>query len=186
MASNASWSQVGSNGAETMETGEEAAAAAAETPGQPSSGSVPQPTRHVRSASSLAESLGKLVDMKAESKLPQLKTEADWQEARFRLENLFVLLGVDEVVAKAEKGAMMDLEPELQTDEQRQVSKFLYSLLVACTSGPALTIVRLVTAGDGLHAWRNLCREYQPQVALRRNAMLSAILQPKWKIYENN
>ena len=58
--------------------------------------------------------------------------------------------------------------------------RFLYGLLVGLCSGRALGIIRLVPEGHGLEAWRKLVLEYEPRLATRHCAMLTAVLTPSW------
>mgnify|MGYP002811089245 CR=1 FL=1 len=60
-----------------------------------------------------------------------------------------------------------------------EVAKSLYHFLVQTVDGRALQLIHLVQRGNGLEAWRVLCREYQPAVGGRFANMLRNILNPK-------
>ena len=73
-----------------------------------------------------------------------------------------------------------DLDPEFPGETQSAVSRLIYGMLVQLCSGKAPVTIRLVTAGEGLKAWKKLVATYEPAIAIRWNAMLSGILNPQW------
>jgi hypothetical protein len=96
------------------------------------------------------------------------------------MENLWLLAGLKEATSWAVHATELDTEAALTHDRYTAASTFIYGLLCQICSGKALTIVRLCAAGNGLQAWRHLCKEYEPKRALRWATMLSSILAPKW------
>ena len=90
------------------------------------------------------------------------------------------ILGIDQLMKWCVTASDLDLDSEFLGDAQAAVSRFTYGMMVQLCSGKALVTIRLVTAGDGLQAWKKLVTTYEPAIAMRWNAMLSGILNPQW------
>ena len=128
-----------------------------------------------------AEMASKLFDFKAMAKPPVLEGHkaVDWPEWKFKMMNGFTMLGLDDLVRKAEKADEIHLEPETTSKENEEADEFVFSFLCQVTTGKALTVVRL--AGSGFRAWKHLCKTYEPHLAARWTAMLTSLLNPSWK-----
>ena len=96
------------------------------------------------------------------------------------MDNTWTILGVDQLMKWCTTATDHDLDPEFLGEAQSAVSRFVYGMLVQLCSGKALVTIRLVTAEDGLKAWKKLVTTYEPAIAIRWNAMLSGILNPQW------
>ena len=106
-------------------------------------------------------------------------TESTWLEWKFRMQNLFILLGLESFASEAE--TMGQLDAKLFIESLKERSRFLYAVLTQVCGGRALNLVRRAPRGWGFSAWQNLVKEYEPKLALRWTSMLSEILTPKWK-----
>ena len=74
-----------------------------------------------------------------------------------------------------------DIDETVLTNEQRQQSLMLWSLLAQLLHGRAYEIVRSVPEGEGLQAWRKLYFSYQlPDQVAKQTAMLVGLMEPKW------
>ena len=69
------------------------------------------------------------------------------------MENLFGLIGIRDFVDAAKVVEDRALHHRVVQERAEAVSKFLHGLLVATTSGKALTAVRLA-GGNGFIAWK--------------------------------
>ena len=135
-----------------------------------------QPERAER-PEALIEAAARLVDLRGVARPPTFSGfTKDWSEFRFRMESVTSLLGLEVLMAKAATTKIEDLTPREQVG-----SRFLYNLLVQLCHGEALAIIRLVPHASGLHAWRRLVEEYEPEEAARYCAVLSSLLMPEWK-----
>eukprot|EP00972_Heterocapsa_arctica_P028759 4230755-Heterocapsa_arctica.AAC.1 len=92
--------------------------------------------------------------------------DAAWRDWRFRFQTITALLDMREVMQLAATYPREIQEYELNKENSWK-GKMLYSLLVALVSGRALGIVRQVSEGHGLEAWRCLVHDYEPAVATR-------------------
>ena len=91
-------------------------------------------------------------------------------------------MGWDVLIAHAEAAeASMSLKNEALTEEQVKVSKVLHAVLTSRMQRKALGILTLAGRGEGLHAWRSLLQEYEPDVGHQHAAMLSTLLNPPWQ-----
>ena len=105
--------------------------------------------------------------------------DADWPDWRFRFQVCCDLVDAGDVM----RLAVMEQDPiplQRLVPQCRTRARFLYGLLVQVCAGRALALLRIVPDNNGLEAWRVMCREYEPKVAARTTAMLSAILNPTW------
>ena len=133
-----------------------------------------------RAPQSFDDIAAKLVDLRGVAKPPVFSgKETEWADFRFRLESIAALLGCDRLMKisadmKEEPLHAMMLQKEVDT------SHFLYNLFVQICGGRSLGIVRLCPDTNGLLAWQRLTREYEPDMASRYCAMLSALLTPEW------
>ena len=128
-----------------------------------------------------AETAGKILDLKGLLRPPSFSgLERDWAEWKFRVDNMWTILRIYQRMKWCVTATDHDLDPEFRGEMQIAVSRFTYGMLVQLCSGKALVTLRLVTAGDGLQAWKKLVTTYEPAIAMRWNAMLSGILNPHW------
>ena len=119
----------------------------------------------------------KMLDWRGLAKPPMFSGQPpDWAEFRFRLEATATMMGLDEMMDRA----AVNGDIELSAAEQL-MSRLLYALLVQLVQGRALALVRLVPRHHGVKAWNALVQEYEPNLAARFCAQLSAILVPDWK-----
>ena len=63
--------------------------------------------------------------------------------------------------------------PELEGKSQQ-----LYAVLQTLCEKEAFTIIRAAGKGNGLEAWRRLCKRYDPSTGGRRRALLRSVLNP--------
>lgn len=121
-----------------------------------------------------------LLDTRGFSKVPHFSgKDEDWADYIFKFDGYATLLGWGDRLEKAATHPSV-IENSRLLDESRQVSTNLYAILQLNTSGKALGIVRLVPRGEGMEAWRQLHREYAPDVGGRHAGLLRSILNPKW------
>ena len=119
----------------------------------------------------------KMLDWRGLAKPPMFSGQPpDWAEFRFRLEATATMMGLDEMMDRA----AVNGDIELSAAEQL-MSRLVYALLVQLVQGRALALVRLVPRHHGVKAWNALVQEYEPNLAARFCAQLSAILVPDWK-----
>ena len=113
-------------------------------------------------AARYAEMASKLFDFKAMGKPPVLEGHkaVDWPEWKFRMTNAFTLLGLNDLMQRAERAEEMHLEPVTMSKDNEEADSCVFSFLCQVTTGKALTVVRL--AGSGLRAWKHLCKTYEP------------------------
>eukprot|EP00933_Yihiella_yeosuensis_P050578 TRINITY_DN48383_c0_g1_i1.p1 TRINITY_DN48383_c0_g1~~TRINITY_DN48383_c0_g1_i1.p1 ORF type:complete len:129 (-),score=16.99 TRINITY_DN48383_c0_g1_i1:23-409(-) len=97
-----------------------------------------------------AENVSRLADLKTVVKISGFNgEESKWAEFKFKVENLLLMLGIEELMAEAEA---TEMDGDLISDSMVARSKFVYSLLVDLLTAKALAImiVRLCGRGDGL------------------------------------
>ena len=117
-----------------------------------------------------------------------------WSEWRFKFANYLAL---------ADANLMTNLEqierqttPVVLTNEGRHSGNKLYALIASVVRGRALVLIKAVTERNGYEAWRLLVKEFEPNVAQRRLALLNALLSPdlsgndnefgnKWRTWES-
>ncbi len=75
--------------------------------------------------------------------------------------------------------AILAIDSTSCVGDAMEVANSLYHFLVQTVDGRALQLIHLVQRGNGLEAWRVLCREYQPAASGRFAIMLRNILNPK-------
>ena len=119
-----------------------------------------------------------LVDTKAIGKPQRFSGKPEhWDEWSWKFESYCSLLGMEEIMRTAgDHDAVIDMST-LRPDVQALI-KTLYHLMAQLLDGRASRILRAVPRGNGAEAWRQLGREYQPQIAQRKLAMLASIMSP--------
>ena len=118
-------------------------------------------------AEDFAERAAKIIDLKSVCKPPTCTGEDQlWPEWRFRMENLFKLIGIADftkaVLTMDDRALLHSVIPS----RAEGASTFTHGILVATTSGKALTTVKL-SNGNGFIAWKRLVELYEPRRALR-------------------
>ncbi len=132
-------------------------------------------------SSTFAETAGKNLDLKGLLRPPSFTgLKKDWPEWKFRVDNVWMILGIDQLMKWCVTATDLDLDPAILEESQAAVNRFVYGVLVQLCSGKALVTIRLVAARDGLRAWKRLVTTYEPAMAMRWNAMLSGIQNPQW------
>jgi len=124
-----------------------------------------------------AQAMG-LVDTKAIGKPQRFSGKPEhWDEWSWKFESYCSLLGMEEVMRTAGDHEVEIDVSTLRPDVQALI-KTLYHVMVQLLDGRASRILRAVPRGNGAEAWRQLKREYQPQIAQRKLAMLASIMSP--------
>ncbi len=120
------------------------------------------------------------VDPKGAFKAPTFSGKRDdfgaWV---FQMESYAGLLGWEKYFTTIST-LQAELDEDLIEEEQKEVSRTLYYLLVTTCRGPALSIVNLTTRGCGLESMRRLYRDYRTGLHEDHATMLAAILTPTW------
>ena len=131
-------------------------------------------------AEDFAERAAKIIDLKSVCK-PSTFTGEDraWTEWKYNMENSFMLIGVVDFIKAAVGMEERVLQHSVIPDRAEGASKVVYGILVATTSGKALTTVRLAKE-NGFVAWKRLVELFEPRRALRYTSMLRGLLNPKW------
>jgi hypothetical protein len=132
------------------------------------------------SVEDFAERASKIIDVKGVCKPSVFNGEDQlWPEWRYRMENLFKLIGTLEFVKASLTMEERALQHSAIPERAEGASKFTHGILVATTSGKALTTVKL--AGEnGFVAWKRLVELFEPRRALRYTSMLRGLLNPQW------
>ena len=104
-------------------------------------------------------------------------TQAAWRDFRFRLRGVTSLLELEQYMVEAERVVGPMTLAMMPKDVQAR-SRFLWTLLLSVCTGRALKILRLAEPANGFEAWMALVQEYEPNVPLRRTAMLASLLTP--------
>ena len=81
-------------------------------------------------------------------------------------ENLVSLVGWHNIIMAHHAIATIDSTSCI--GDALEIATSLYHILVQTVDGRALQLIHLVQRGNGLEAWRVLCREYQPAVGALR------------------
>ena len=74
------------------------------------------------------------------------------------------------------------VDPSIQTDQERQRSTFLYSLLASLVRQRPLALVRQVKESNGMEAYRMLIKSLEPASKNRSLGLLTMILE--WKPFD--
>ena len=122
-----------------------------------------------------------LLDSRGFTKPPRFDGRHEhWAAWAFRVESFASLCGWYDFMDQARQATDM-IDFTSLVGNAAEVAKSLYHFLVQTVDGRALQLIHLVPRGDGLEAWRMLCREYQPAVVGRFANMLRNILNPmRW------
>ena len=105
--------------------------------------------------------------------------EKDWQIWCFRFNSFAAVCGWQDYLDKAK-----NCTDEIVYDDLGKDAKIcavtVYHFLVQHVDGRALGVVHLVDPPNGLEAWRQLCKEYEPDIGGRLASALRNILRPDW------
>ena len=74
------------------------------------------------------------------------------------------------------------IDPSIQSDEEKQRSKFLYALLASLVKHRPLAMIRQVKESNGMEAYRLLVQSLEPTSKNRALGLLTMILE--WKPFE--
>ena len=105
--------------------------------------------------------------------------EKDWQIWCFRFNSFAAVCGWQEYMDKAKVCADEIVYEDLGKDA-KICAVTVYHFLVQHVDGRALGVVHLVEPPNGLEAWRQLCKEYEPDIGGRLASALRNILRPDW------
>lgn len=135
------------------------------------------------SSTGLREQIKSVVDPKILERLRDVSgRDEDFSEWSTKVSGLAALLGLDEVMKIATNEPDDDTVMSAQDvdGDVRGKPQAIYFMLLQACQGKAFSIVRAVQDHSGLWAWRKLCRECEPELASRHNAMLMSLLAPAW------
>ena len=122
-----------------------------------------------------------MIDMKMMGKPKQFDgNDANWTEWSFVFKSYTALMSVDmsDLMTRA---AMSPAEvPMSPDDEEAQVQRDLYHVLVLLCTGRALQELQRCPAYNGLECWRPLVARYEPAERGRALGLLSGILAEVW------
>ncbi len=120
-----------------------------------------------------------LLDSRGFTKPPRFDGRQEhWAARAFRVESFASLCGwYDYMDRERQAGASIDFTSFV--GDAPEVAKSLCHFLVQTVDGRALQLIHLVQRGNGLEAWRVLCRECHPVVGGRVANTLRKILNPK-------
>ena len=123
-----------------------------------------------------------LADCKGDIRLSDFTgRDEDWGPWTVKANAFFTLMGWDELLRQVEEAPdTRSVMNESLGDDSKPISKALHAVLTVKLQKKALGIMTLAGRGEGFHGWRMLRYEYEPQVANRFAAMLSALLNPPW------
>ena len=120
-----------------------------------------------------------LLDSRGFTKPPRLDgRQLHWAAWAFRVESFASLCGWYDYMDQARQATAL-LDFSALVGNAAEVAKSLYHFLVQTVDGRAVELIHLVQRGNGLEAWRVLCREYKPAAGGRFAKMLRNILNPK-------
>ena len=124
----------------------------------------------------------KLFDIKGMLNCPQFDGRGqNWQEFKFRFENLSSMLGLIEGVRWSERHSLEETDSVPMSELDKVKDQVLYTLLLQTCTGRAITIMRQGPVQRGLLAWRYLVEDYEPRIPTRLASVLSSLLSPNWK-----
>jgi len=108
-------------------------------------------------------------------------TQATWSEWRFRFVAWLGLVdpNIPGWLEEAEHTAGK-ITADRVPAYTKKAGGFLFAALVSMTRGTPLQIVRGISSGNGWEAWRQVCSEMEPQLASRRLAQLTHVLEPSF------
>ena len=87
-------------------------------------------------SSAFAETAGKILDLKGLLRPPTFTgLEKDWSEWKFRVDNVWTILGIDQLMKWCVTASDLDLDSEFLGDTQAAVNRFTYGMLVQLCSG---------------------------------------------------
>ena len=109
--------------------------------------------------------------------------EADWTAWSFKFDSFAACAGWADNMDTA-RAMDVPVSNDQLGERAGRMSTAIYHTLVQLMDGRALAILQLTPRGNGLEAWRLLCREFQPRVGGRFATMLRAILRPDWWLNE--
>ena len=116
-----------------------------------------------------------LLDIRGFTKPPRFDGRQEhWVAWAFRVESFASLCGWYDFMDQARQATDM-IDFTSLVGNAAEVAKSLYHFRVQTVDGRALQLIHLVQRGNGLEAWRILCREYQPAVGGRFANMLRSI-----------
>ena len=120
-----------------------------------------------------------LLDSRGFTKPPRFDgRQEQWAAWALRVESFASLCGWYDFMDQARQATAV-LDFSALVGNAAEVAKSLYHFLVQTVDGRASQLIHLVQRGNGLEAWRVLCREYQPDVGGRFANILRSILNPK-------
>ena len=123
-----------------------------------------------------------LADCKDDIRLADFSgRDEDWGRWTVKANAFFTLMGWDDWIRQVEDAPeTRSVMNESLAANARPISKAMHAVLTVKLQKKALGIMTLAGRGEGFHGWRLLRYEYEPQVANRFAAMLSALLNPAW------
>ena len=74
-----------------------------------------------------------------------------------------------------------DLPTDQLDPDQQAIAKTLYFILVQTVGGRALQMLRAVPGHNGLEAWRQLVKDYEPKNPIRAVGLLPQIWSPTFR-----
>lgn len=107
--------------------------------------------------------------------------ETAWSDWKFAMKTYLVVLDNEyEDELEQVEGKTEEVIENLSMTDTVSRSRTLFAILVSCTEGKALRIVRGVQNRSGYEGWRRLTVEYQPNTRSRSLAMMQSILRPQF------
>ena len=132
----------------------------------------------------MAAAAGLLVDARSLAKPSRFDgAEGRWRDWRFSFEAYLGLLGHDILeMASQTAGSDRAVLPTAQLDaDQQAVTKTLYFILAQTVGGRALQMLRALPGHNGLEAWRQMVKHYEPKNPIRAVGLLQQILSPAFR-----
>ena len=124
----------------------------------------------------------RIVDTRAVGKPPVFEgADKDWSDWSFIFRSYTALLSreLENLMTQAEQATATI--PVAIDDDDRQLSRDLFHLLVMLTRGKALTEIRKAPAGNGLEAWRLIVVRYERHERGRALGLLHRVLNPTFE-----
>ena len=125
-----------------------------------------------------------LIDTKTVGRVKDFSgEEGDWELWRFRFEGWCSLLdatgGLSQLLQQAHEHPDA-IDTETLGESAVNWGHLLYGLFSQVLQGKAASICMRVQRGNGLEVWRQVVKEYEPNLAGRHTAVLMSLLNPPW------
>eukprot|EP00971_Amphidinium_carterae_P347984 6490256-Amphidinium_carterae.1 len=125
--------------------------------------------------------IASVVDPKLLTSLPKFSGKEDeFLEWEIKVLSMCGLLGLDVQMKEATKVGIDEITMANMDQDAQDQSKALFAMLLQAVQGRALTILMSGEDQNGFQGWRALTAAYKPAIASRHNALLVAVMTPRF------